>query len=112
MIWFGIREIGDRAGQGCQALAAVAGGVAALWLLGFRFQVREGHRRRERRIDEEFAAYAGLDVRLLAESDYDALAKRVSRLIAEKSAFRRAAMLAPQPPQHRADEGAGRGFCN
>ncbi len=69
-MWFGIRDIGGLAAQGLQALAAVGGAVAALWLLGFRLQVRARHRRRERRIEEELTAYAELDVRLPAEGNY------------------------------------------
>jgi signal transduction histidine kinase len=94
-MWFGISDIGGLAAQSLQALAAVGGAVAALWLLGFRLQVRARHRRRERRIEEELAAYAKLDVRLRAEGNEVELAKRVSRLMAQKSAFRRAAMLVP-----------------
>jgi signal transduction histidine kinase len=93
VMWFGIREIGDLAGQRWQALVAGGGAVAALWLLRFRLEVRAGHRRRERRIAEELAAYAALDVRPLAEDGGIELARRVSRLMAEKSVFRRAAML-------------------
>ena len=45
-------------------LAAGGGVVGALWLLGLRLQVRAGRRRRERRMEEELAAYARLDLRL------------------------------------------------
>jgi signal transduction histidine kinase len=92
-MWLEIRGIGGQAGHAWQALATAGGALGALWLLGFRLQVRTGHRRREQRIDEELAAYAGLDVRLAAEGDYVELAMRVSRLMAQKSAFRRSAML-------------------
>jgi signal transduction histidine kinase len=94
-MWFGIRDIGEPAAQSLQALVAVGGAVAALWLLGFRLQVRARQRRRERRIEEELTAYAQLDVRLPAAGNEVELAKRVSRLMAQKSAFRRAAMLIP-----------------
>jgi signal transduction histidine kinase len=71
-----------------------AGGVAgALWLLGFRLQVYAGQRRRERRVEEELAAYARLDVQLPGDKDGRELAGQLSRLVAEKSAFHRVAML-------------------
>ena len=92
-MWFGIREIGGAAAQRWQALAVAGGAVPALWLLQFRRQVRARHRRRERRIAEELTAYAGLDLKLSGEDGHGELGKTVSRLIAEKSAFRRAAML-------------------
>ena len=49
--------------------------------------------RRDRRIREEFEAYASLDASLSAEG-VRGLAKRVCRLVARKSAFQRVAMLA------------------
>jgi hypothetical protein len=92
-MWFGIREIGDLVARRWQPLAEAGGALAASWLFGFRLQVRAANRRRERRIEEELIAYAGLDVKLSGEGDCIELARRVSRLIAEKSAFRRAAMF-------------------
>lgn len=72
----------------------VAGGVAGgLWMLEFRMHLHAGRRRREKRIEEELAAYARLDMRLAADGDGLELAQRVSRSMAEKSAFHRAAML-------------------
>ena len=92
-MWAGIREMGRLAGSRWPVLA-VSGGVAgALWLLGFRMRLLAGRRRRERRKEEELEAYARLDVRLPGEGDVAGLAKRVSRLMVEKSAFGRAAML-------------------
>jgi signal transduction histidine kinase len=44
-------------------------------------------------MEEELGAYARLDLRLPADGDGPELASRVSRLVAEKSAFPRAAML-------------------
>jgi signal transduction histidine kinase len=55
--------------------------------------VRAGQRRREKKREEELEAYARLDVRLSAKGDAVELARQVSRLVAEKSAFCRAAML-------------------
>jgi signal transduction histidine kinase len=93
VMWAGIREMGRLAGPRWPVLA-VSGGVAgALWLLGFRMRMLAGKRRRERWKEEELEAYARLEVRLPAEGDVVGLARRVSRLMVEKSAFGRAAML-------------------
>jgi signal transduction histidine kinase len=92
-MWTGIREMGRLAGPRWPVLA-VSGAVAgALWLLGFRMHLLAGRRRRERRKEEELEAYARLDVRLSGEGDAIGLARQVSRLMVEKSAFGRAAML-------------------
>jgi signal transduction histidine kinase len=74
-------------------LAAGGGVVGAMWLLGFRLRARAGRRRREGRMEEELAAYARVDLRLPVDGGGFELARRVSRLVAEKSAFPRAAML-------------------
>ena len=74
-------------------LAAGAGAAGALRVILFRLQLRAAQRRRELRIEEELRAYARLDMRLPEDVDGFELARRVSRVIAEKSAFRRAAML-------------------
>jgi signal transduction histidine kinase len=92
-MWVGIREMGRLVALRWPELAAGGGAVGALWLLGFRVQSHAGRRRRERRMEEELGAYARLDLRLPAEGDGFELARRVSRLVAEKSAFSRAAML-------------------
>ena len=62
-MWVGIREMGRLLALRWPELAAGAGAAGALWLLGFRMQLRAGQRRREQRIEEELAAYARLDVR-------------------------------------------------
>jgi signal transduction histidine kinase len=54
--------------------------------------VRAGQRRREKKREEELEAYARLEVRL-SKGDGVELARQVSRLVAEKSAFCRTAML-------------------
>src|SRR5258708_38826079 len=59
----------------------------------FRLQVLGARRRRERRMEEELAAYARLDLRLPGGGDGVEPARQVSWLVAEKSPFRRAAML-------------------
>jgi signal transduction histidine kinase len=92
-MWAGIREMGRLAGPRWPVLAGSGGVAGALWLLGFRMHLLAGRRRRERRKVEELEAYARLDVRLPGEGDVIGLAKRASRLMVEKSAFGRAAML-------------------
>ncbi|NYF91168.1 HAMP domain-containing sensor histidine kinase [Tunturiibacter empetritectus] len=71
-------------------LSLAGGGLWALWC---RMQARVAEGRRERREQEELRAYAGLDVRLGADAEMPELAVRVSRLMAEKSVFRRTAVL-------------------
>jgi signal transduction histidine kinase len=91
-MWVGLREIGRLAASRWPGLALGSGVAGALWLLEFRLQSRTGRRRRESRMEEELAAYARLDMRLSGVADGLELGQ-VSRLIAEKSAFHRAAML-------------------
>ena len=93
-MWVGIREIGRLIAPALAGVALV--GVESSDLCGcwiFACRCGAGRRRRERRIEEELAAYARLDMRLPADGDGLELARRVSRLVAEKSAFRRVAML-------------------
>jgi signal transduction histidine kinase len=92
-MWVGLREIGKLVALRWPGLALGSGVAGALWLLEFRLQSRAGRRRRESRMEEELAAYARLDTRLSGVADGLELAGQVSRLIAEKSAFHRAAML-------------------
>ncbi len=92
-MWVVTGEVGRLLALRWPAIAAAGGASGALWLLGFRMQLRAGLRRRERRIEEELAAYSRLDVRSPLDGDAVALARQVSRSMAENSAFRRAAML-------------------
>jgi signal transduction histidine kinase len=92
-MWVGMREMGRLVALRLPELAAGSGVAGALWLLGFRLRSRAGRRRRERRMEEELTAYSQLDLRLPREGDGLELAGRVSRLMAEKSPFPRAAML-------------------
>jgi signal transduction histidine kinase len=91
-MWVVTGEVGRLLALGWPELAAGGGVAGAVWLVGFRMQPRAGQRRRERRTEEELAAYSRLDVRL-PDGGAVVLARRLSRLVAEKSAFRRAAML-------------------
>jgi signal transduction histidine kinase len=90
-MWPGAREISGIIVLRWVELSLAGGGLWALWC---RMQVRVAEGRRERREQEELSAYAGLDVRLgAAGAEMPELAARVSRLMAEKSVFRRTAVL-------------------
>jgi signal transduction histidine kinase len=67
--------------------------TGAMLLMGHQQRLHAKERRRDRRLREEFEAYAHLDAELQGE-DIRELAKRVCRLVARKSAFQRVAMLA------------------
>jgi len=73
-------------------MIGILGLATAVLLLGHEQRLHAKERRRERRIREEFEAYAGLDAALHGE-DLHGLAKRVCRLVSKKSAFQRAAMM-------------------
>jgi signal transduction histidine kinase len=75
-------------------VVGAGGATGVLWLLGIRSRARAAEWRREQRTNEERQAYARLDVRLAADGKVFDLATRVSLVMAEKSAFRRTAMLA------------------
>lgn len=71
-------------------VVCLGGLVLLLWR---RTLLQGGERRRIERAREELEAYAQLDARVPADGDRSDLARRVSRLIAEKSAFHRVAMV-------------------
>jgi signal transduction histidine kinase len=73
------------------ALLFIAAGV---WGLLRRIKELRGERARERRLREELEAYARLDAAVPESGDLQALGKRVSRTVAQVSAFRRAALMA------------------
>jgi signal transduction histidine kinase len=93
-MWVEVKEIGRLIGPRWPEMVAAAGAAGVLWLLGIRSRAHAAEWRRERRTNEELQAYARLDVRLATDGKVLDLATRVSRLMAEKSAFRRTAMLA------------------
>jgi signal transduction histidine kinase len=64
----------------------------AVLLMGHEQRLHAKERRRDRRIREEFEAYAGLDAALHGEG-LPGLAKRVCRLVSKKSAFQRVALM-------------------
>jgi signal transduction histidine kinase len=82
---------------GC--LIGVLGLAGAALLMGHERRLHAKERRRDRRIREEFEAYARLDAGLHG-GDLRELARRVCRLVSRKSAFQRVAMLT--------QDGAGR----
>src|ERR1700727_1686912 len=94
-MWVGIREIGSIVGPRGGELAAAGGVFGALCLQAFRVHLRAGRRRNERKREEEMEAYARLEVRLSTDGDAVELARQVSRLVAEKRAFWRTAVLVP-----------------
>jgi signal transduction histidine kinase len=67
--------------------------AGAALLMGHERRLHAKERQRDRRIREEFEAYARLDA-ALHEDDLRELAKRVCRLVSRKSAFQRVAMMA------------------
>jgi signal transduction histidine kinase len=92
-MWVGMREMERLAMQRWPEFVAGGGVAGGLWLLGVRLRSRGERRRRQRKIEEELAAYARLDLRLPGTGGGLELAGRVTRLVAEKSPFRRVAML-------------------
>lgn len=75
---------------------ALAGTV---WLLWFQGRVHQGQRRQDLRLREELEAYARLDVRPPVYGDASELGRRVCRVVTERSAFERAAMLVRGPEE-------------
>jgi signal transduction histidine kinase len=71
--------------------------VGTVWLKSRKQWLQEGAQRRIVRAREELEAYAALDVRIPQDGDMGALALRVCRVVKEKSAFHRAAMLMREP---------------
>lgn len=75
---------------GC--IIGILGLLGALLLMSHQQHLHGKERERDRRLRDEFEAYARLDARL-HDHDLRALARRVCRLISKKSAFHRVAML-------------------
>ena len=86
-------DMGETVGPLAHWLGPWAVGAVAGWLLWLRMRTRVEVRRRESRLQQERQAYAELDVRLGTQGDISEVAGRVSRVIAETSAFRRAAVM-------------------
>jgi signal transduction histidine kinase len=96
-MWFGIRDLGGHPWLGWLGLFAGGAITGVLALLGLRAYMEFKRRGSERRHDEELQAYAHLDVRLSTDGEIAGLARRVTRLMAEKSRFARTAMLLRSP---------------
>lgn len=81
---------------GC--MIGVLGLVGAVLLLRHQERIHAAERRRDKRIREEFEAYARFDASFHSDDEDDEdvreLAKRVCRLVAKKSTFQRIAMMA------------------
>jgi signal transduction histidine kinase len=74
-------------------LAVTAWFGLVAWALWCRNRGHVRARRSERLLREELEAYARLDANLVPGADLRALAKRVCRMVAEKSAFQTVALL-------------------
>ncbi len=88
MLVFGLlmRHSAEAVGAVCLA--------GSLGMLGRQMRLNAGMRRRNRQTREELEAYARLDAQLPADGDVRVLGKRVCRVVADTSAFRKVAMLA------------------
>jgi len=89
---------------GC--LIGVLGLAGAALLMGHERRLHAKERRRDRRIREEFEAYARLDAGLHG-GDLRELARRVCRLVSRKSAFQRVAMLTQDGAGRMTSAGSG-----
>ncbi|GGA68823.1 hypothetical protein GCM10011507_20360 [Edaphobacter acidisoli] len=72
------------------AVACLAGSA---WIARRKAGVQDARQRQKTRLHEELEAYTRLDTRIPDEGEMRGLAHRVCRMVAEKSAFSRAAML-------------------
>ena len=89
----GLKEIGGLVALRWQELALGSGVFGALSLMVLQMELKAKRQGGEKRREAELAAYAALDVRLTNDGGTAGLAKQVSRVVAEKSAFRRAAVM-------------------
>lgn len=71
--------------------AACLAGTA--WVTRSKVRMQDARQRQKARVHEELEAYTQLDVSIASSEETHDLARRVSRTIAEKSAFSRAAVL-------------------
>ncbi|WP_263366554.1 sensor histidine kinase [Edaphobacter bradus] len=76
-------------------ICSIGSAGLALWLVAMSQRTKNllAERRRERRVREEIEAYAYLDVRPGPDGDLGELSRRVCSNVAERSPFRRVAML-------------------
>ncbi|MEO6983704.1 MAG: HAMP domain-containing sensor histidine kinase [Edaphobacter sp.] len=67
--------------------------AGTMWLLWRETRLQQGERRRNMRVREELEAYVQLDARMSGDGGMVELARRVCRLVREKSTFHRVAMM-------------------
>jgi signal transduction histidine kinase len=92
-MWVGLSKEGSLAAQHWIWLGVTSCLAGAVWLLWCKTRLQKRERRRDVRAHEELQAYAQLDAGLPVDGDPSELARWVCRLVAEKSAFQRAALL-------------------
>jgi signal transduction histidine kinase len=93
-MWVGLSEVWRLAERHWVCVPVTLGLGGAVWLQRLRERVQAAERRRDRKIREEIEAYSRLDARLPPDGDMSALSSMVCDVVAEKSPFRRAAVLA------------------
>jgi signal transduction histidine kinase len=91
---FDLGGLGARISNYWLALGVVVCMAAVVWILLRRIRQLREERARERRQREELEAYARLDVQVPESGHLQELGKRVSRTVAERSAFRKTALMA------------------
>lgn len=89
-MWVGFSGIW---GLGWRGLAEAGGLVTIAGVLWCRVQAKEAMAQRKRRVAEEFAAYAGLELGRAQDGSMGEMGLRVCEVVARKSAFYRTAML-------------------
>ena len=96
-MWAGL-SVGVRlAAQHWAWLGAVVCLAVLAWLMRREARLQEAERRRGLKARDELEAYTQLDTRVPGDGDMRELARQVSWVMAEKSAFRRAAVLVRDP---------------
>jgi signal transduction histidine kinase len=91
---FVLGGLGQRISHYWPAFGAVLCMLAVVWALVRRIRQLGEERAQERRLREELEAYARLDAGVPESGDLQELGKRVSRTVAEVSAFRKVALMA------------------
>lgn len=99
-MWVGLWEGGGLAAQHWVWPGLTTCLAGAVWLLRCQTRLHKGERRRDVRAREELETYARLDARVPVDGDMSELGRRVCRVVTEKSAFQRAAMLVRDSEQN------------
>src|SRR6185312_14774718 len=96
-MWAGL-SVGVRlAAQHWAWLGTVVCLACLAWLMRREARLQEAERRRGLKARDELETYTQLDTRVPGDGDMRELARQVSWVMAEKSAFRRAAVLVRDP---------------